>query len=59
MLEKKIIHSVHGDFHLWQVVVQSHLIMSRDIYVYRDGRYHASYSSVKAAIDAANRKAGK
>lgn len=59
MTTKKVVYTTYGRYARYDVIKASHFLLSPDFYVYRDGEYVASYSSLRAAVEAADAKARK
>lgn len=57
MANKKVVETIYGKHHKFEVFQESSIIGSTKYYVYRDGKYHrGSFSSLSDAVDAAKRE---
>jgi hypothetical protein len=54
MADKKVVETVYGKHHKYEIVKEEHLISDSTYYVYKDGKPHrGSFSSLSKAVEAA------
>jgi hypothetical protein len=57
MPKKEVVETVYGKYSKFEVIKSSD-VFSTSFYVYKDGKYYkGSYSSLRAAVEAANEAA--
>ena len=57
-MSKTVIETFYGKYAKYEVVRDSGLL-STSFYIYKDGNYDSSHDSLKAAVEAAKKRADK